>query len=428
MKDTLHDPAETKLQRDFFFDPACEPTTRAGKQAVVLLREAYLQAEAADEPRDRQRKQKDFEILELQLGAVLGNLATASLRRHPTPVAIPRSKKVLGSKSTHRVYGDTFPRVIDVLKSAGLLYATPGSYEARKLTTIEPTAKLFELCRVQRKDFQYNEREPIVLRAKKTADTQKRKLSGKELPVPDTIEVRRMKDEVQRFNDFLTRQDIRYQGPRTDVDDERRTTHRVFNNGKLTDGGRLYGGFWQSLSGAKDGKPDERLDIAINGERLVGLDYGQIAIRILYSLEGCQPKMDDCYVLDGWGVQSRDGMKKLINTMINDPTGSANVARHLFGSKSRDYKSAEELNRAAKEAILHQHALIADHFNGRSTYRLLFEESNLLMSLLMELMDRDIPALPIHDCLYVRSSDAGTVRELMRERFVERFNVLIDVN
>lgn len=37
---------------------------------------------------------------------------------------------------------------------------------------------------------------------------------------------------------------------REDVDDERKTTHGVLNNTHLLEGGPLYGGLWQSLTGA----------------------------------------------------------------------------------------------------------------------------------------------------------------------------------
>uniref|UniRef100_UPI004047E996 hypothetical protein n=1 Tax=Limnohabitans sp. TaxID=1907725 RepID=UPI004047E996 len=178
------------------------------------------------------------------------------------------------------------------------------------------------------------ERSPIVLRGIKTPEEKKKRKPAKELPLPDTDEVRRLIGEVERFNNFLSLQRIEYKGDRDDVDDERKSTHRVFNNGSLTQGGRLYGGFWQWLSGEKEGKHDQRSDIHINGERLVGLDYGQIAIRELYSFEGKQVPMKDAYVLEGWGLECREGIKKLINTLINDPHGQVKAVKKLFG---RDY-------------------------------------------------------------------------------------------
>ncbi len=426
MRDTLDfDGDADERLKDYFFDPECTASTRQGKEGVAVLIRLFVEAEKKHVLRQRQRKAYDSETLSLQLEAILGNLVTAKLREKPRPVAVPLSKDVLGRKSTHRVYGDTLREVIDVLAKEGWLTLILGSYTDQRLTTIEATDRLLELCKIKRKDFEHQERAPIVLRAKKTAAERAKQRPGKEVKVPDTDDVRRMTREVVRLNRFLAAQDIQYIG-RQDVDDQRRTMFRVFNNSSMIDGGRLYGGFWQALSGDKDGAPDDRLNIRINGESVVGLDYGQIAIRILYSLEGKQPAMDDCYVLEPWGVESRQGIKKLMNAMINDPSEMALAVKKLFRFEGN--KKVAQLTVEAKETILSRHAPIASHFNGKSTFKLLFEESNHLMALLMELMDKGIPALPIHDCLYVRASDADTVRELMRIRFIERFNVSINVS
>jgi hypothetical protein len=86
-----------------------------------------------------------------------------------------------------------------------------------------------------------------------------------------------------------------------------------------------------------------------------------------------------------------------------------------------------QLTEKAKQSINQQHAAIRNHFNGTSTYRLFYEESNHLMRVLMKLVDMDIPALPVHDCLYVRLSDKSTVRQLMTDMFTDHFKVAITV-
>jgi hypothetical protein len=135
--------------------------------------------------------------------------------------------------------------------------------------------------------------------------------------------------------------------------------------------------------------------------------------------------MEDAYVLDGWGQECREGMKKLINSMINDPTGEAKAIKKLF---RRTYGTVPQITARAKQSICQQHAAIRNHFCGTSTYRLLYEESNHLMRLLMKLVDINIPALPLHDCLYVRLTDENTVRELMLDMFTDYFKVNITVN
>ena len=428
MSDTLQDDNEPIEPKDLFFDPDSNPSTQKGKEAIARFIELFLQTEEQHAPRTRVRKIKDQELLERQLSAIMGNLVAGSVRKRPAPVAVTQSKNVLGRKDSHAVLNDKLPDVLKTLAAAKIITLTPGSYPQGRLTTIEAaTEGLHFICEhgLNRLDFRHRDRKPIVLRARKTSEQKKRNRPGTELELPDNDEVIHMAAEVIRFNEYLSKQVIEYVGDREDVDDERKTTHRVFNNGSLCEGGRLYGGFWQSLAGAKEGKPDERCDIEINGEILEGLDYGQIAVRILYSFEGTQIDMEDAYLLPGW-ENSREGIKKLLNTMINDPTSQPKAVKKLFCDR-RGLK-VPELTTEAIKSIYEHHGAIKGHFAGISTGRLFYEESNHLMRLLMELIDMDIPALPVHDCLYVRMSDVQTVRELMRNRFIEYFKVTINVS
>lgn len=429
MSDTLHYQDEPKEPKDLFFDPEANPVTRKAKKACEELIRLYLEAEATHHPRTRQRKQKDAQLLEQQLGAILANLVAGAVRKKPSALAVTQSKRILGHKDSHPVLNDKLPVVLDVLHKAGILTKKRGDYSERRQATIEAAADgeaLIGYFALSRKDFHRKDRKPIVLRQTKTVEQRRKNQSGNEMSVPDTEDVRRMTEEVNRFNDFLGKQDIRYVGPRSDIDDERTTMHRVFNNGSLTQGGRLYGGFWQQLKGEDedDGTPDERLDIQINGECVVGLDYGQIHIRILYSFERKEPTMADAYVLPGWET-SREGMKQLINAMLNDPNNKTRAVKKWFNDPLK--RRVPELTQAVKECIYEHHAPITKYFGKQYCHRLCYEESNLLMRLLMELIDLNIPALPIHDCLYVGEQDADTVRELMKRRFYELFKVSIDV-
>ena len=429
MSDTLIISEDQIESKDLFFDPESRPTSGKAKRALKTVMEMFLAAEKNHSPRTRVRKTRDADILEQQMGAILGNLVAGAIRKKPTPIAVPQSKDFLSRKSSPVVMNDKLPHVLNVMHFAGILRKVGGDHPTKKLTTIEAIGaglQFIQEAGLKKKDFKIRERSPIVLRGIKTPEEKKKRKPAKELPLPDTDEVRRLIGEVERFNNFLSLQRIEYKGDRDDVDDERKSTHRVFNNGSLTQGGRLYGGFWQWLSGEKEGKHDQRTDIHINGEQLVGLDYGQIAIRELYSFEGKQVPMKDAYVLEGWGQECREGIKKLINTLINDPHGQVKAVKKLFG---RDYGlKVPELTEKAVKSVFEQHSAITHHFYGKSTYRLTYEESNHLMRVLMELIEMNIPALPIHDCLYVRLSDAETVRELMKDRFIEHFKVYIEVN
>jgi len=428
MADTLEDHEEPKDLKDIFFDPECRPSTRKGKEACAQILLLYLEAEDRHAPRLRNRKSKDLEILKAQLSAVLGNMVASTVRIKPTGIAITQSNSILGKKDSHPILNDTLRQVLQLLEGELLICRTVGDVLKRKQTTITPGKRGLQLIsefNLSRGDFKHKDRQPLVLRSRKTIDEKRKGKSGKELPLPKGPHVDFMQAQVVRFNEYLSKQQIFYLGNRDDIDDERKTTHRVFNNGSLCEGGRLYGGFWHSLSGAKDGLPDERCDIEINGELLTGLDYGQIAVRILYSFEGVDVPLEDAYLLPGW-ERSREGIKKLINTLINDPSCEAKAIRKLF--KDRSGLNVERLTSEALASIYEHHSTIKHHFAGKSTGKIFFEESNHLMRVLMALVDMNIPALPVHDCLYVRDSDVPTVRPLMKSMFEEHFKVSINVN
>jgi hypothetical protein len=79
------------------------------------------------------------------------------------------------------------------------------------------------------------------------------------------------------------------------VDINERRLRRVFTRGRFDSGGRLFGGFWQSL---KKKEPWEGVDI--QNEQAVGPDYGQLSPRILYGLDVLSlPSRLNSFVLTG---------------------------------------------------------------------------------------------------------------------------------
>lgn len=423
----LDDKEELK-DKDLFFDPAAKACSSKGKKATREFIDFFLHVEKHKGLRQRSRKAKDTEILNFQLEAIVANIVAGHLRKKPTPIAITLSKQTIGRASSHPILNDKLRSVLDLLDETSGIKFKLGSYSEHRLSTISVgpfIESLISKHALVKSDFIAKDRNPVILRETKTQAQRTAGRRGTELELPDTPETRRLVQEVIKFNEFLDKQAIEYIGSKEAIDDERKSVHRVFNNGKLTDGGRIYGGFWQQLSGAKDCKDDEReVDILINGEHLVGLDYGQIAFRILYSFEGIQPEMEDIYILPGW-ENSREGMKKLMNAMFNDPYNDSSAVRKHF--KDRKSLNRGELTRHVKQAINKHHSPIMNHVGGMSTFKVFYEESNHLMRVLLQLVDMNIPALPVHDCLYVRLSDKDLVKELMETSFKEYFKVDIKV-
>jgi hypothetical protein len=412
------------VEKDLFFDPFARPFTKRAQEAANVFFDHFIKTESQFNPRKRSRKAIDKEILEEQLGCIFANLVSSQLRKKPKAIAISLSKQELGRKSTPRILNDTLSEVLETLSKdfAEALALTKGSHESGKRSTIEPLpfiAELIQAHQLRKNDFNTKERQPVILRARKTPDQKRKGKPGKELELPDTPEVRALQDQINQINAFLKQQNINYVGDRPEIDEERLTIYRVFNNGRLDKGGRLYGGFWQQLSG------DEREeDILINGEHVVGPDYGQMAVSILYALEGIQMPLQDAYELKGW-EDYRDGVKTYINKLLHDDTGTPKAKKSDFiGCK---YKKVETITEALRTDVFEQHKPIAHHFNGSTSGRLFYEESKLLVHVLLKLQKKGICALPVHDSLYVNIDMATETIKTMKSAFKELLGGNIEV-
>lgn len=402
------------VEKDLFFDPFSKPVTKRAQEASKAFLDHFINTESQFKPRKRARKAIDQSILEEQLGCIFANLASSQLRKKPKAIAISLSKQELGRKNTPRILNDSLREVLEILSGdfAEALTLTVGSHESGKRSTIEPQpfiAELIQAHQLRKNDFNTKERQPIILRARKTPEQKKKKKAGKELELPDTPEVKKLQEQINKINAFIRQQNISYVGDRPEIDEERLTIYRVFNNGRLDEGGRLYGGFWQQLSGV-----EREEDILINGEHVVGPDYGQMAVSILYALKGIQMPLEDAYKLKGW-EDYRNGVKTYINKLLHDDTGTPKARKSDFiGCK---YKNVETITEALRKDVFEQHKAIAHHFDGRSSGRLFYEESNLLVHVLLELQNKTICALPIHDSLYVAQENSEETIKTMKTTF-----------
>lgn len=402
------------VEKDLFFDPFAKPVTKRAQEASKAFFDHFIKTESQFKPRKRARKAIDQSILEEQLGCIFANLASSQLRKKLKAIAISLSKQELGRKNTPPILNDTLKDVLETLCGAfaGALKLDIGSYDIGRRSTIEPLPYISELIttyHLRKSDFNTKERQPVILRARKTADQKKKKKAGKELELPDTPEVKKLQEQINQINAFIRQQDIRYVGDRPEVDEERLAIYRVFNNGRLDEGGRLYGGFWQQLSGE-----EREEDILINGEHVVGPDYGQMAVSILYALEGVQMPLEDAYKLSGW-EDYRDGVKTYINKLLHDDTGTPQAKKSDFiGCK---YRKIETITEALRKDVFEQHKAIARHFNGSTSGRLFYVESNLLVHVLLELQSKGICALPVHDSLYVSHVNLEETIKTMKSAF-----------
>jgi hypothetical protein len=173
-------------------------------------------------------------------------------------------------------------------------------------------------------------------------------------------------------------------------------------------GGRLFGGFWQNMD------KRQRQHIRINGERVVELDYGQMAPRLAYAMAGAAPPPDgeDLYflpeVVEEVGEACRDGVKRGFNALL---WGTGRWNDEITALLPRTWPASRFRN-----ALAERHPAIAGFLNRERTSGHLLSrmESDIIVAAMLACIGRGITALPIHDAVLVPASSAFAVMEIMK--------------
>lgn len=214
-------------------------------------------------------------------------------------------------------------------------------------------------------------------------------------------------EQIYRINDFMAEHPlcsddgISFSGCR-----------RIFNNGSLKSGGRVYGD-WQSLP------EDERLKLRIDGEPVCEIDIKACFLALAYGAfgNGVRPS-DDPYSDVGFVKNCQDPeRRKELRTV-------AKLLVVAYLSKDGDMKKFPkvEQKRGEKKAvpfrkkfnlthnvdhyiddILKTHPVLVHQKQYGDD--LMFKESSLMLSAIQNLLSVGVVSFPIHDCLLVSLSN-----------------------
>lgn len=397
------------------FDASRLPASEQARALVTDVRRELLNYEAARHPRARARQVSPQRTFDRIVSAVVCDLAHAALTDPDSWRHISLSKR---SKADELV-GAPFMteqriKIIEWLATPELGWLELNKAEqirnpfGGQQSTIRASARLRR--HIDERGLQLGDigrdldlmGDPIALRSTKVRG----KATALQVPTGEPAETYRA--EMLRINAWLAAADIEC-GP-DDEGNERDTGDRwltrIFNNGRLDNGGRPTGGFWAQMSSS-----NRLRDIRINGEPVSSLDYGQCGVRIAYGLVGAKPPEGDLYDVPGL-EHYREGVKKVFisqffSTKQHDrkPQGSA---KHL--PKDLTIREVEEL-------ILRHHRPLRPMFYAGEGMSIQCKEGHILVRCLLELLDRGIVALPVYDCLVVPRSAVDKSREVMLRCF-----------
>ena len=313
----------------------------------------------------------------------------------------------------------------------------------------------------------------ILLNSKKDSAGEKEKIWYKDRQHPKA-KLSKKRKNLQRINDYLARQFIgldvskeqldrinkKVRGERRPkeqaVDFTRKRLYRIFSEGSFDTGGRFYGGWWQGI-------PSEfRRHIMIQNVRTDECDFSTLHPRIIYAEETKKALPDnfDAYDLrnEGWDYSSwnndekrefRGYCKKAFQQLLNAKPSKAPLETKLrqlippdiIGIDIEDgddwyHDKAKRLrlnkafeNRYSRpytdllKAMIKKHHQIEHRFFKADWKRLQKVDSDMAEKVMLEMVDEDVVALPIHDSFVVRQGFRNNLLRSMNKVFREMIGV-----
>ncbi|MGO7307001.1 hypothetical protein ACCS91_24245 [Rhizobium ruizarguesonis] len=419
---------DTPRPKDSPFNPWRFAKTEASR-AVVSEAIAQIQHyEVHHVLRRRRRKGDDQETFELTVEAIVCDLMHHKLFRRPDGIYVTRSNDILGHRNRYRprVYGKTFPDILDRLAELAWIVQDIGHGDGRqgaRRTTIRPGPRLVERMEVQAVTFAdlgyTGAAETIILKREKEDFWDEADV----IDYQDAENTRFFRRQMREVNEWLQTAEIDCAtflgdtGPIPDTDE--RALRRIFTRAKFDSGGRLFGGFWQGMS------KDDRFDrLFVNGEAIVELDYAQMGPRQLYGMKSAVPDMADLYAIPGF-ERYRGGIKTVFSAMVFHDKPLTRMPRGAGNKFAKDTGITD-----VTDAIMGHHPAIADVFFQGMGHSVQFQESQIMVDILLQLKSHGIVALPIHDAILVAASHVDVARQVMLDVFRHHvgFPGLVDVS
>lgn len=387
------------------FDPAKTAGTPKSKQLVAEVIARIDRAES----RRRRRRRADQERHEAAAEALVCNLVHRALGDPQAWLTVEMCKGALSPQRRRAPFlTEAFPDLVKVLcrPEVGAAELQLGYYASwyggeRTMIRVSPWLE----ARIDDLDIHYEDigrdqallGDALVLRGTKVRGV------AESLPLPDTEEVAGLRAQMQQINSWIAQADISYTGPE-EVDLGQRYLRRIFNNGSLQEGGRLYHGFWQEMA-----KEDRAAYLRIEGAPVVSLDFAQMSVRTAYALVGKEPPDGDLYELPGISGD-RQGVKMIFNALL---ASTKMLTRMPQGARAHFAK--HETVQSVVAAISRRHPVLVPFFGKGQAHALMNLESQVIVEALLRLKDRGVAALPVHDCILVADHGMEVAKRALEE-------------
>lgn len=380
---------------DLHHDSWLIPSSRALWQ---LSKRLFLEVEAAT-PRPERVRQDAAARRQDMVANLVANLALlAAYRPEGSRLIISTRRPKHSRYMRHQFPPKTFMAVVGTLEHLGYMDRVAGTYNGLR-TTLGPTDRLRHhlprlgvtpaLGRLDGAESIYIKAPVPRAKVKVLVDYQ------------DTEETHRLRGEMDAINSAINAASITLDGQRQPPVHLIRQFHIPSSTSppRFDGHGRIYWGLWQSL------ERDRRTSLRIDGHPVAELDYSGMFARLAYADAGMAPPDGDLYKDLG---MSRAAAKTAVSALLCREGPMVRLPYDLKAELGEGWSGSR-----VTAAVAAKHPHIAPLFGQGIWPRLMFTESQIMVSVLLELLTRGIVALPIHDGLLVAEPHAEACSEVM---------------
>lgn len=400
------------------------PRTPIMQQLVSVIANEVLELERSLKLRKRARKDRDRMVFEGLVAGIMCSMTHAILVDGPEGRRAVRLGKQPRLPRYHPVYSEQFRPLLELMSHPALgnllslQVGKPAWDEQPGVATIVTCgprlAALVESNGITLDDIgEHAGREVVILRQTRQQVNGGDQDGGSAdlMDYQDTTETIAMQADMTAINDRLQLANLQVDETRLaqdePVDTTQRVLYRVFNNGTWEQGGRLYGGFWQHLSG-----DDRRSLMTIDGQPVAELDYGAMQPRLALTLSGIVVDPGtDLYLVPGY-ERHREDFKGLLVSALAAPQPLTRYPQDVAMGLRGILRAPDALGLLTKEYP----GLEAWLGRGRGL-ELMRTESDIAVRVISEANRRGYVILPVHDSFLVPVSKAEETRSLMVEAF-----------
>jgi hypothetical protein len=231
--------------------------------------------------------------------------------------------------------------------------------------------------------------------------------SSEQVPYDDTLETNTFRAEVRRVNQHLINHPCHYAGKER-INLMHDHVVRIFNNGNWQQGGRLYGYWPMNL------RKSERHHLRIDNEPLSDLDFGSCFVALLHVYDGTEfdPDAPDPFTIEGHEEQ-RDIIKQCAYAILNAPKRMKNYPNGVIEDGSRPPMRWRDM----EDVIFTYIPLFEQYRYTGLGLKLMRQESDILIAVLLDLIERGIGFIPMHDGIMVPESKTQLTHDLMLKHY-----------